>query len=254
LIRRLWLLNSVLAVALFLLGHALWSRWEDEQARKNEVANRKIVSDPVQSTPPRPVVPKLEPNAYIDVAKKVLFAKDRSPDVIPEPPPPPPPEPKPPAFPVAHGVMIWGDVPPTIILSTDSKGEQRSYQAGDKVGEFEIASLDDRQIVLTWDGKTFVKNISDLEAAATPPPAERRTAANREPAAAGAAPPVQQVTNISQQAGPGGGRNVTPDGRTKSCDRNDPNPVGTIVDGYRKVAVVNPLAPNAHFCQWQAVN
>ena len=251
--RRLWLLNVVLLVALVLLGHTLRQHWQESEARKTKLVNTKVPPAPVPPTTPRPLVPRLQPNSYLDVAQKVLFSRDRNPDVIP-PPPPAPPAPTPvPPFPVAHGVMIWGDVPPTIILSTkEAKGEQRAYRAGDTVGEFEIASLDDTQIVFTWDGKRFVKNISDLEGPATPPPAEKRQASGApEPAA----PAVQSLQTISaQQQGPGGGLDVTPDGRTKTCDQNDPAPVGSVVGGYRKVAVVNPLAPNAHFCQWQAVN
>ena len=244
--KRLWLLNLVLAIALAMLGHVLWQHWQEAQLREDKLLSARIPPAPTPSVPARPMVQKLQPATYAEVAEKVLFSKDRNPEVIPPPPaPPPPPKPIPP-FPSAHGVMIWGDVPPTVILSM-GKGEQLNYRAGDKVGEFEIASITDQQIVFTWDGKSFVKNISDLEATAVAEP--QQAAANVQPPPPGGAAPVQ---SLAPQVGPG--KNITPDGRAKSCDQNDPSPIGAVVDGYKKVAVSNPMAPNSHFCRWQAVN
>jgi hypothetical protein len=243
----LWLLNIALAAVLVLLGHVLRQRWQEAHLREDSVLGAKIAPAPPPSMPPRPVVPKLQPTSYADVAEKVLFSRDRNPDVIPDVHPPPPPPPVPP-FPVAHGVMIWDGVPPTVILSV-GKADQQTYRAGDKVGEFEIASITDRQIVFTWDGKTFVKNISDLETADVAPAAANQAQPAKAPPEAGApAPPPPQVV----QTGPG--QNIGKDGKMRTCDQNDPSPVGAIVDGYRKVAVPSPLAPNAHFCRWDAVN
>jgi len=254
--RRLWLLNVVLLVVLLFLGHVLRQHWQEAHLRERKVLDVKSRPAEPPYLPARQMVQKLQPTAYVDVAQRVLFAKDRNPDVIPDPPKPPPPPPPVPPFPVAHGVMILGDVPPTIILSANSKAEQQAYRAGDKVGEFEIASIDDRQVVFTWAGKTFVKNISDLEAADT-------TAANQQQTP-NAAPPVQNTPPpplaptpaqvVSTQSGPAGGRDLTGDGKTKSCEHSDPNPAGAVVDGYRKVVLVNPLAPSAPYCQWQSVN
>jgi hypothetical protein len=252
----LWLLNIVLLVALILLGHTLRQHWQEAKAHEASVLQRRTPSAPPPPNSPQPMVRRLEPNSYVDVAQKVLFAKDRNPDVIPPPPPPKPAPPPVPPFPVAHGVMIWGDIPPTIILSTrGSKDDQRAYRAGDKVGEFQIASIDDRQIVLTWNGQTFAKDISELEARETvaQAPNEKHSRATA-PQPAPGAPVVDQVQNMNQESGPASQRNISQDGRTKTCDQNDPAPVGSVVDGFRKVAVVNPLAPNAHFCTWQSVN
>jgi hypothetical protein len=237
------LLNVVLAVALILLGHLLRQRWQETKSHEASVLLKPNPPAPPPPIAPRPMVPKLQPTSYVEVAQKVLFARDRNPDVIPEPPKPPPPPPPVPPFPAAHGVMIFGNVPPTIILSV-GKGEQRAFQAGDKVGEFEIASLTDQQIVFTWEDKTFVKNISDLEVAAPAAPAEKQQTQNTPP------PADATVKSLAPQTGPG--MNVSNDGKVKTCDQNDPTPVGTVVDGYRKVAVPSPMG--AHFCRWQAVN
>lgn len=251
--RRLWLLNIVLLVALILLGHTLRQHWQEAKAHEASVLQKRTPSAPPPPNSPQPMVRRLEPNSYVDVAQKVLFAKDRNPDVIPPPPPPKPAPPPVPPFPVAHGVMIWGDIPPTIILSMrGSKDDQRAYRAGDKVGEFQIASIDDRQIVLTWNGQTFAREISELEERDVPAAAEARPRATRPPPTPAA--PTQEAQDVVPEVGPASQRNISQDGRTKTCDQNDPSPVGSIVDGFRKVAVVNPLAPNAHFCTWQSVN
>ena len=245
--RKLILLNLGLAVALFFVARVLHDRWQEGEARRAKVEGQKVVPAPVQPLPPRPMVPPLAATAYVDVAQKVLFSKDRNPDVIPPPPPPPAPPPKIPPFPAAHGVMIWGNVPPSIILSVGN-GEQGVYRAGDKVGEFDIAGIDERHLTLTWNGQTFVKNISDLEALAAPAPEERRqqTATNLPP------PPVSAPPPVVPQNGPG--ITMDPEGRMKTCDVNDTNPMGTVIGGYRKVPLVNPMAPGGHFCLWQAVN
>jgi len=233
-----------------LLGHVLRERWQEAHLREATVLRTKVPAAPPPAMPPRPMVQKLQPASYVEVSEKVLFSKDRNNEVIPEPPKPPPPPPPVPPFPVAHGVMIWGDLPPMIILSV-GKGEQLSYRAGDKVGEFEIASINDRQIVFTWNGKTFVKNIAELEAADTAPAAApgTRQAMNAPPEGAAPPPPAAVV-----QGGPAAGQNISQDGKTKTCDQNAPSPIGSIVDGYRKVAAVSPMAPNAHFCRWESVN
>ena len=249
--RKLWLLNLALLIVLLFLGHTLLQHWRDAHAREQKIVSETTRPAPPPNIPSRPMVQKLQPTSYADVAMKVLFSKDRSPDVIPDPPKPPPPPPPVPPFPVAHGVMIWGDVPPTVILSNGANGEQQTYRVGDKVGEFEIASITDRQVVFAWDGRKFAKDISDLEAPETASGSANQQQVQNTPPAA---PPAPSVQAMAPQVGPEGGQNITDDGRTKTCDPNDPSPVGAIVNGYRKVRVVNPIAPNAHFCQWQAVN
>jgi hypothetical protein len=244
LIRKLVLLNLALAGVLLLIVHVLRQRWQEGEVRRDKIVQAPIAPAHVEPPPPRPMVQPLTATAYVDVAQKVLFSRDRNPDVIPPPPAPPPPPPKIPPFPAAHGVMIWGKVPPSIILSV-GKDEQRVYRAGDKVGEFEIASIDEQHLVLTWNGQTFVKNISDLEALAAPAQ-EQQQAANLPP------PPVSAPPPTAPQNGPG--ISMDSEGKMKTCDVTDTNPMGTVINGYKKVPLVNPMAPGGHFCLWQSVN
>jgi len=246
LIRKLVLLNLALAAALFFIGRVLHDRWREGEARREKVEHVKIVAAPMPPLTPRPMVQPLAATAYVDVAQKVLFSKDRNPDVIPPPPPPPAPPPKIPPFPAAHGVMLWPNVPPSIILSIGG-AEQGVYRVGDRVGEFEIAGIDERHLTLTWKGQTFVKNISDLEAlAAEPREPDRQATAKAPPQPVSAPPPV-----VPQNAP---GITMDPEGRMKTCDVTDTNPMGTVIDGYKKIPLVNPMAPGGHFCLWQAVN
>jgi len=243
-IRKLILLNLALAVVLFFLGHILHDRWKAGEAQRKKVEHATIAPLPPPPSAPHPMVQPISPNAYVDVAQKVLFSKDRNPDVIPPPPPPPAPPPKIPPFPAAHGVMIWGNVPPSIILSIGS-GEQRVYRAGDKVGEFDIASIDDQHLVLTWNGQTFVKNISELEALEKTEPETQQVASVTSAPVASAPPPPPQN---------GPGQAMDSEGRNKTCDVTDTNPLGTVIGGYKKVPAVNPMSPSGQFCLWQKVN
>jgi len=242
--RRLILLNLALIVALLFAVNILHERWQEGEARRLKIEREKIAAVPVAPLPPRPMVPPLSSGAYVEVAQKVLFSRDRNPDVIPPPPPPPAPPPKIPPFPAAHGVMLWGNMAPSIILSMGND-EQAVYRAGDKIGEFEIVSIDHQHLILTWNGQTFVKNISDLEALA-PAADERQAAANLPP------PPVAAPPPAARQNGPG--ITMDPEGKMKTCDVTDSNPMGTVIDGYKKVPLVNPMAPGGNFCLWQQVN
>ena len=98
---------------------------------------------------------------FADVATKNLFSQDRNPNVIVDPPKPLPPKPQPP-FPVAHGVMIWDGVPPTIVLSEKAGGPQKGYHPGDTIGPWTIVSVDSSYADFEWDGKDFKKRIDEL--------------------------------------------------------------------------------------------
>ncbi len=90
-----------------------------------------------------------------------LFSKDRNPNVILDPVVPPPEKPVPP-FPVARGVMLWGGVPPTVVLADKAGGQQRGYHPGEKIGEWKIVSIDNQFVVFEWNGKQFKKRIDEL--------------------------------------------------------------------------------------------
>ena len=74
--------------------------------------------------------------AYATVVDRNLFSADRNPTPIPPPPPAPPPAPVMPPLPIAHGVMLWEGVPPTVVLSERGKAEQKGYHPGDRIGHY----------------------------------------------------------------------------------------------------------------------
>ena len=250
--RKLLLLNLALIAMLALLAWTLRERWVEGKARENKVLRARVPAPPPPAIPPKAAVAPLKAAAYAEVAEKVLFAQDRNPSVI-LPPPPPPPAPKAvPPFPVAHGVMVFGNVPPTILLSEKGKTEQQAYQAGGKIGEFTIVSIDNQQVVFEWEGKTFRKNISDLEDSA-PLGDTEQVASNAQggPAAPPqSTPPPQQQPEELYNGGQGPGKQLSDSYR--ACQSTDSMPSGAVVDGFKKVVSSNPMAPGRKICGWVA--
>ncbi len=249
--RRLLLLNLVLAAAAALLVYRLQDHYREVQAGERKVLAAKPAPVPVPKIVAQPVVNPVSPAQYAAVAQKMLFSPDRNPDVI-IPPPVKVEKPVPP-FPMAHGVMIFGDVPPTIILTVKNSKEQRGYQAGDTVGEFKIKSIDSTQVVFEWDGKEYPKEISELvDKSALPAQEAQNNAppASTQPVVTNAVPsnePVVNSVSSTNAAGPG----VEMGGGYAACQPGDTSPEGTVADGRKKVFVSSPFAPGGKSCHWE---
>src|SRR6185295_17971778 len=104
--RKILLLNLALLALLGTLGWMLRAHWQ--QARAEHLATlAKAPRVNAQLPPPAPVPPQpAVPANYLEVAQRMLFSKDRNPNVIieaPPPPPPPKPEEPPPPRPVYFG-------------------------------------------------------------------------------------------------------------------------------------------------------
>jgi type II secretory pathway component PulC len=187
-------------------------------------------------------------SAYKEVAMKMLFSADRNPTVILDPVIPPKPKPVP-AFPAAHGVMMFGDLPPTVILSKKGSADQKAYQAGEKIGDFLIATISNDEVVFEWDGKQFPKKIDDLiETSAPPPPA----------APASQAGPANGATPANTALGSAPDKNALAPSKTgpgksmgsdlKACQEGDTAPAGTVADGMKKVVSETPFGK---VCRWE---
>jgi hypothetical protein len=180
---------------------------------------------------------------FADVATKDLFAPDRNPNVIVDPPPPPPEKPQPP-FPIAHGVMLWDGVPPTIVLSEKAGGPQKGYHPGDMIGPWKIVSVDNSYADFEWDGKDFKKRLDEL--------IDRMPIQTSAPAPAPATPavpaaslkPAAQTLSGSSHSGPG----QDTGGGTKACYADDSSPDGAIVEGMKKVVNTTPFGT---VCHWE---
>jgi hypothetical protein len=148
-----------------------------------------------------------------------------------------------PELPAYYGTMaLFGD--PVILLSL-SHGPQKKYHAGDKVGPFKLVSFDREKVVFDWDGKMVERKPEELKTL-TPSPEEVAEAppAQVQPARPIAAP-VPEGPKISEKIGADNG------GGIRMCVPGDTTPVGTIIDGYKKVVTTNMFGQT---CMWQAVN
>ena len=232
--RRILLLNLLLVALTAAAAWQLRREYLAAQTREQaELAKRVRPLPPAPAAAPRIEAPVTALN-YGEIAQKMLFSKDRNPNVVVEIAPPPPPKPMPP-LPIFRGVMNLGDGP-IAILSEKPNTPTREFRVGQQVGEFKLVAVNNRDIVLEWEGKQVTKQVEELtlrddgkqEAAAA------RTEA---PATAGAAAgPVQ--------SGPG----VEIGGGIRACLPNDSTPAGTVVDGMRKVVSESPFGK---VCRWQ---
>jgi hypothetical protein len=192
-----------------------------------------------------PPLDKIDPTSaatYLEIAAKNLFSPDRNPNVVVDPPKIEPEKPPPP-FPVAHGVMMWDGVPPTIVLSEKANGTQRGYHPGDTIGPWKLVALDNSYADFEWDGKAFKKRIDELidrtPIAAPAAPAAPVAAAVPKPAAT-------QNLSTGQKSGPG----LDVGAGQKACVAGDSDPDGTVIDGMKKVVVATPFGNN---CHWESV-
>ena len=238
--RKVMLLNVALAGILIWIGVQLRAHWVESAAREQAALARQAKSVAVQ--PPAAVLPvdPATPATYIEVAQKTLFSKDRDPNVIIETAPPaaPPPEPPIPTFPKYHGQMAFGD--PVVVLSTE-KIPQKSFHAGDDVGEFKLEQFDRDSVTLSWNGKTFKKPVREL----APKEGEKVVQAAAPAAPAPAAP---KPAPVAQPKGPAvlGAAN----GETRACVPGDNTPSGTVVGGYRKNIIPGMMGVT---CQWEPI-
>jgi hypothetical protein len=240
-VSKLRLLDLALLLLAGLLGWQVRREWVDSHARAQALLHGAL---PPAKVPGLPALDKVDPltaAAYAEVATKDLFSQDRNPNVIVDPPKPEPEKPPPP-FPVAHGIMLWGGVPPTIVLSEKAGGPQRGYHAGDSIGQWKLVSVDNSFVDFEWDGKEFKKRIDEL-IDRTPIPDASQPAAAAKAASAPAAPATQSLSS-SAKAGPG----VDTGAGYKGCVAGDASPDGTVVDGMKKVVTATPFGSG---CRWE---
>ncbi len=236
-------LNLLLVGALAAVG------WQArEEMRRSEAERKAHLNVPVK-TPvlaPVPAVPKpaaAAPIQYEDVAKKNLFAKDRTPDVVVEAPKPVEVKKMPP-LPVVYGVM---SLPSGVrAIMAESKGlAGHGTREGDKIGEFQVASLDAEKVAFLWNGERIERKIEDLIDRSGPTRTEgggggQAAASSRGPAAP---PPPAPTVAAAPKMGDSTGES------TRACVPGDKSPGGTVLDGYRKVVVQTPFGIMG--CRWE---
>ena len=240
--RRLLLLNIVLGAAIFAAGWQLRRDWLAARAREQATARQTVKPQPA---PPLGIAKPAQPvaaTAYSDIAQKMLFSKDRNPNVVVEVQAPPP-KPMPP-LPLLHGVMYLGDSPTAILSAGKGNPEQVGVHPGENFGEFKLVDVSNDEIALEWDGQVINKRVDEMMAQSTAPaPAEdsRPKGASASAAAPKSAPPQPRG-----EAAPG----VDIGAGLSACQPGDSSPAGTIVGNKRKVVSQSPFGES---CRWETL-
>ncbi len=240
---RLLLLNLLLLAACIGAAWRLKVQHEQHERRRSAFLGATVPAPPAPAvalpTPP----PQISAAGYFLAAEKLLLSRDRNPTVIVEVA-----QPKPvPPLPLYFGAMNFGDGP-RVILALPGK-PQKSYVAGDKVGDFVLSAIEPSGLVFQWEDRTLRKRYDELR--------PMREAPEETPQLAGGAQPTQPmpaqtvssvatVNTIQEVKGPGGeaGENL------RYCQPGDSTPPGTIMDGYRKVVKRSPFGQQ---CLWEKV-
>jgi hypothetical protein len=241
--RKLWLLNIVLIAAIAAVGWRLRKEANEFHDRERKTLLMKMAVPPAPPVPPAAPTQKVAASSYLEIAQKMLFSKDRNPQVILDPPKPPEP-PKPlPKLPSVSGVMDIGDGP--IVMMSDKPGARsRGVRQGETIGEFKLVSVNGVELTLEWEDRTVTKKLQDLIDRAGPEsgPAQSGAPVAASSSAASAPPPPPAVGKPE----PG----VQLSEGVMSCQTNDPSPAGTVVNGMRKVVSQTPFGSA---CSWVAV-
>jgi hypothetical protein len=235
--RKLLILDLALIAALIYGGAWVRERYRRTKASQAAVLNRPTPVVPAPAFPPAPAVPPVLPSGYADIAQKMLFDKSRNSTVVIETPAPPAPKPMPP-LPAYHGQMKLPGQDLIVFLSESGHGPQRPVRLGDSVGEFKLLEANSEALTLEWDGKTITKDLKELVEKGGP--VAQAAAGVAVPRAAPPPPPpaARPLTGPGQDLG-----------GYKACAANDGYPDGAVVDGYRKVVIPSPFAPNG-LCRW----
>ena len=80
--RRLLIINTVLVLALISAGMKLRQLWLEAKGREQAILAQRAKPLPPPAVPAAPGKPAITPASYLEVAQKMLFSKDRNPDVV----------------------------------------------------------------------------------------------------------------------------------------------------------------------------
>lgn len=248
--RRMIALDLALIALAGVLAWQIRQRWIDGQQRERAIftaaARRMSVLPPPPLAPPKPVTAV----EYIDVAQKMLFSKDRNPNVVIEVPPPKP-KPPMPALPTYFGQMAFGE---PVILLADNNGVQKSYHAGDKAGPFQIESFDSQTVTFRWNDEEVVRKLDELKPKNAAPPAQPVARAPASAARGNTAASLKTLNSPSDDKTAGntdkGLLGVDVGAGFFGCKGDDSTPSGAVVNGYKKVVAKGLFGET---CHWELV-
>jgi hypothetical protein len=239
--RKLILLDLALIGLIALAVMQLRKDQDAARAREAVMLSATLPPAPALNQPvPAPGAPK-PASEFLQIAQKLLFSKDRNPDVIVEveKPKPMPPLPK------YYGEMNFGSGP-TVLLRGEKDERQRGYRLGETIGEFKLVAINQQDIFFEWDGKPVKSTLAALR------PVENRDApsARRNDVRGVEAPKPVAPKRVAPvvQGRPDKG---DPADEARGCVDGDKSPAGTVSEGYRKVITRTPFSA---VCRWMKVN
>jgi hypothetical protein len=250
--RKVLSLNLALLALIGLLVWQLRARRQAAEAHERAVLLKDGQGRTLLAPPAPAPVPPVAPAEYIDSVQRMLFAKDRNPNVIVDPPPPAPPpkheEPKPmPPLPRYYGQIHFGG-DPVVILSSAAANDQKSYAVGEKIGAFTVVAFDKDSITFDWDGKQVERSLTDLKPKDPQAPQQQQQSSAPPPQPAQSSVVAIGASPSASTVPPGLGIDVG--GGYYGCKAGDTSPSGTIVDGYRKVQNMGLMGSS---CRWEKV-
>lgn len=237
--KRLTALNLLLVVLIAAGGWRLYARAQQRAAAEQQFLSRSVEAAPAPllALPEKPEPAR--PLDYFEIAAQLPFHPERNPEVIVEAPAPKPR----PALPRYYGVMNFGG-PPRVVLAVAAGQQQKSYQVGDRVGDFTLQAIASEGLTFDWEGETVTTPYHAIRDN-TPPPAP---AGNSKPAAEKSQPKPAAAKTVSADAAKGPGLDLG--GNFKGCVEGDSTPSGTVVGGYRKLVTETPFGKS---CRWEKV-
>lgn len=260
--RKLVFLNVILGAMALFAGWQIRERYVAAESHASQVLRTTVPPSPAPPVPLTSQATPIQAQSYFSIAEKLLFFKDRNATVVIEKAQ----EAAVPSFPVAFGVMDFGSGA-TAVMSPRLGAEQKSYRAGDKVGEFLLASLTTKEVVLEWEGKKFTKQIDELKVKDAPPPVAANDVPRGDPG--GKAPvstnlgPLKPadvesmnrgsadvIKDVQKGMSDGQSPGLKIGGASHACAVGDTSPPGTVQNGYRKVVITAFTGP---VCMWEPI-
>jgi hypothetical protein len=237
--RKLIALDLALVAAIGAASWRLRQDWITLRAREHRLYKRSVKPSPPPvlsvGSAPQPVAAV----GYAEIAQKMLFSKDRNPDVVVEVEQP---KPKPmPPLPVLYGVMNLLDST-TVVMSENAAAPHHGVRLGEQIGPFTLVAVNREDITFEWEGGPVTKKIDDMLVREPAPAPPHKTAAQRpsQPARVEGQPVPKADAAPGADIGSG----------IRACQAGDSSPAGTVSDGYRKTVSASPFGS---ICRWESI-
>lgn len=244
--RNLVLLNLLLMALIGMVGWRSWTGYEEALRRQKLFLAQTVPVPPAPMVVIPPPPGQVSAANYYEIAAKLPFSRDRNPVVVVDVVAPPPM----PALPRYYGMMNFGGAP-KVIMATTPGGPQKSYVAGEKIGDFKLTTIAAGGLIFDWNGKEVAARFDEMRDVTPPDQKQQQPQGSMPPAAgSGGVKSVSSVSTVASGSEKGPGTVDVGDGM-KGCQAGDNTPAGTVVGGYRKVMTQTPFGAS---CRWDKVN